>query len=104
MKFPEHKCGLQLSHNQHKDYYQTIDQYVAEQPDYFPFRNSEDLARCVSTNEIWELQWYPDTPIGFYRSVAPTLEECLAHALEIEARYLVEYERINNILAGSAHP
>lgn len=87
LRFPAHKCGLHLTHNQHRDYYESAVEYLRDN-DIDP----ETKARCIATDEIWELQWHPDTPVGFYRAVAPTLEECLALALDIETRALAERE------------
>lgn len=28
-------------------------------------------------NQIWEIQWYPRSPICFYYVCGPTLENCL---------------------------
>jgi hypothetical protein len=84
MKFPKHKCGLHLTHNAHKDYYEPIAEYV--QHDYADcFKDEEEKKRAVDTDEIWEIQWYPNTPVGFNKVAAPTLEEVLALALEVEA-------------------
>lgn len=37
----------------------------------------------IDTNEVWELQWYPDTPIGSYKVIGATLESVLKKAKEI---------------------
>lgn len=87
MKLPDHKCGLFLEHNVHKDYYQTAKQAIEEAPedmDMFPFKDEESRQRAIDTDEIWTLQWYPDTPIGSYKVAAPTLEELLEYAAEIK--------------------
>lgn len=85
MIFPKHKCGLHLTHNEHRDYYTKIENYVTE--DHADaFKDDDAKARSVATDEIWELQWYPNTPIGFMKVSAPTLDEVLAFALEVEAQ------------------
>lgn len=76
MKFPNHKCDLILHHNPHKGDYETIQQWVAENKMY-EWKDSESLRRAIATNEIWTLQWYPETPIGFLAVASPTLEELL---------------------------
>jgi hypothetical protein len=84
---PKHKCGLFLTHNQHKDYYQSAKETIEEQKEHEcppDWRNDEQKQRAIETNEIWELQWYPDTPIGCYAICAPTLKELLEFAKEIE--------------------
>ncbi len=81
--FPRHECGLHLTHNQHRDYYQTVEEYLRDEA-RISFESGEERALCLELNELWELQWYPDTPIGFYCVGASTLEKCLAFALESE--------------------
>ena len=84
MNFPKHKCGLYLDHNVHKGYYEPISEHV--QQDYMKdaFKDEAAKARTVETDEVWTLQWYPNTPIGFNKVAAPTLEEVLALALDVE--------------------
>lgn len=84
MNFPKHKCGLHLTHNQHRDYYQTLPQYLSDEHAQPSFKDASARQRAIDTGEIWELQWYPETPIGFHLVAAPTLDEVLAYALEVE--------------------
>lgn len=87
MKLPNHKCSLELTHNKHRDYYQTAAEAIAEReshgcpPDW---KDEEAKQRAIATDEIWELHWYPDTPIGFHAIYAPTLEELLAFAADFD--------------------
>ena len=32
---------------------------------------------CIDTNELWTLQWCPNTPIGFNAVAASTFEELI---------------------------
>ena len=86
MKLPRHECGLYLTHNRHKDYYETVQEHLShpslEDDDYFI--SPEDKQKCIDTNEIWELQWYPDTPVGFYKVVGSTLDIVLEQANQIQ--------------------
>lgn len=82
IKFPEHKIGLTLSHNKHKEYYLSIKDYILSE--HVEFSSEEEKNKVLETNEIWELQWYPDTPVGFYSVAAATLEECLRIANEVK--------------------
>jgi hypothetical protein len=67
---PEHKCGLYLSHNEHRDFYETVEKsYKA-----VDFVSPEEWHKAIAEDSVWVLQWYPDTPIGFYRIAASTLE------------------------------
>ncbi len=85
MIFPKHKCSMTLTHNRHLDYYDTAAQFIADDRNAFNFKSAEAVRRSIDTNEIWELQWYPDTPIGYYSVAAPTLDEVLVYAFEVEA-------------------
>lgn len=67
---PEHKCGLYLSHNEHLDVYDTIEEFY----DVDDFISLEEWHEALAKNSVWVLQWYPDTPIGFIRLAASTLE------------------------------
>lgn len=82
--FPKHKCGLHLTHNQHKDYYETVEKYF-ENPWMENWNIPEDeKKKMIETDEIWELQWYPDTPVGFYKVMGSTLESVLQQAKKVE--------------------
>lgn len=79
MNLPLHKCGLYLTHNEHRDLYQTALDYIKKRSlDQWENQEAKDIA--IKTNEIWQLQWYPDTPIGSIVVQAPTLEALLAWA------------------------
>ena len=67
---PDHKCGLYLEHNAHKDVYETIEEYY----DPGAFVSEKEWLKAVKANSVWKLQWYPDTPIGFYVVCASTLD------------------------------
>ena len=72
---PPHKCGLFLTHNEHKNYYETVairiqDGCIADRG----WVSEEEKQRAIDTDELWELQWYPDTPNGSYTLVASSLD------------------------------
>lgn len=78
--FPKHACSLSLEHNGHKGYYETVEDYIKGIEDHdldIDWSSETARARCIETNEVWELQWYPNTPIGFNLVMGPTLEEVL---------------------------
>lgn len=87
MKFPRHKAGLYLTHNQHKDYYETVEEHINEYANMGKddFVSPEDYQKCVDTNELWEIQWYPFTPISFFKVCGSSLEIVLQRAMEIDA-------------------
>ena len=84
-RFPQHACSLTLCHNPQRDYHQTVALYLDD--DYtgdLTFVSAEARALAITTDELWTLQWYPVTAIGFYAIAAPTLEALLGYAQEVE--------------------
>lgn len=79
VKWPEHKAGMCLTHNEHKDCYETIRDFLVNAG-----INPDDQAArsCIDADEIWCLTWYPDTPVCFCRVIAPSFRECLQKAME----------------------
>lgn len=85
MKLPKHKCGLYLEHNAHKDYYLTAEQELNENKfERYDEISEEDKKQCIELDSIWTLQWYPETPIGFYFVVGATLERVLELASSVD--------------------
>jgi hypothetical protein len=63
---PPHEGAAHVSHNPHKGYYLTVEQYEADgHMNADDWVSQESRAYAIEHNEVWELQWYPDTPIGF---------------------------------------
>lgn len=84
MKLPDHKCALYLGHNDHRNVYETVEQWLDDRDDLYGWPSAEAMQRAIATDEVWTLQWYPDTPIGFHAIAAPTLGELLEYAATIE--------------------
>ena len=76
-RLPAHKCGLYLTHNEHRDIYQPIEEWVRNNLDDDDWVTPEEKALAIAADEVWVLKWYPDTPVGFYRRVGSTLESVL---------------------------
>ena len=68
---PEHKCGLHLIHNEHRDVYETVEQFY----DVDDFISEEEWHKAVAEDSVWVLHWYPNTPVGFTRIAASTLDD-----------------------------
>lgn len=85
LKFPKHEGAMFIQHNEHLNYYQPVAEYIEEEDLTKSFRNPEELAKSVNTGELWVMQWYPDTPVGFIKIAAPTWEGLLEFARMIEA-------------------
>jgi len=72
---PKYGVALYISHNDHKCAYKSAEEHLNEHG----FRaeewiNREDFNRAKTDNSIWEIQCYPDTPIGSYTVYGSTLE------------------------------
>ena len=78
IKLPPHKASLSITHNDHKSVYETVAQWLANR-DVRPEEcgSSEEYQALQTGDELWEIQWYPETPIGFHRVYASTLERAL---------------------------
>lgn len=88
MIFPQHKASLHLTHNDHTTSYQTVTEWWKFQieccnADVDDWVNPEQLAKAIETNEVWELQWYPDTPVGFIVRYACDLDVLLEACKDI---------------------
>ena len=67
---PKHKCGLHISHNEHRDVYETVEEFY-EMDDFI---SKAEWEKAVAEDSVWVLHWYPETPVGFHRIAASTLE------------------------------
>lgn len=84
LRFPQHNCGLYLTHNEYRDCYQKITDFHSDDGDCWV--SEEQKAKAIETDNVWSLQWYPITPIGFYRLLACDLDVLLEKALELEGK------------------
>lgn len=66
-----------IFHNEHRCSYMTVEEYFHYNEYDEEDLSVEDRAECVRNDEVWELVWYPDTPVGQFRVVGPTLERVL---------------------------
>jgi hypothetical protein len=76
IKFPKHVC-LELTHNEHTVNYDSVEAYIKKYVDEESWISKEEKEKAISTNEIWELIWYPDTPGGYCSLCASSLEALL---------------------------
>jgi hypothetical protein len=78
VNWPEH-LSLTLSHNEHKNYYQTVAESIAAgDHGYDCWVSDEQMQKAITTDECWTLQWYPITPIGFNILSAADLDVLMA--------------------------
>lgn len=82
------KCGVYLTVNKHKDMYQSAENAINELNEQRgsqeePEIDEELKNRMIKEDSIYELQFYPDTPIGSYTVYGTSLEEIIGKASEI---------------------
>lgn len=78
------KCGVYLTVNEHRDYYDTPEQRLDElQSRECPPEISDEVrSGILSSGNIVELQFYPNTPVVFYVIVHHDVDEALRLALQ----------------------
>lgn len=78
--------GLSIECNEHKLYYQSAEDFLSEQNFQHPgfFISPEDRQKCIDTNTIWKISWYPDTPIGCCYILASSLPMALEHLFGVQ--------------------
>lgn len=93
MKLPRHEAQLFLAHNEHRNYYISAEEHIADLGLAEDFESPDSMRRAIETGSLWVLHWYPDTPVGFLRVAAPTLDELLAYAAKVEAADNAAYRK-----------
>lgn len=77
---PRH-CALSLGHNEHKVLYATVKEYLANVEamggEPVDFVAEGEREKAIASNELWELRWYPTTPVSFCEVYASSLEALL---------------------------
>lgn len=74
--FPLHKAGMSLEHNAHRNIYESAEDWIVNN-EWCDWESEDAKRKAIETDEIWTLQWYPQTPIGFCAVAAPTLADLL---------------------------
>ncbi len=78
---PKHAASLTISHNDHLGYYSTVAREIEDDGHGMDaWVSEEEKQRSIDTNEVWLMQWYPDTPVGFYTLAASSLGALLVGA------------------------
>lgn len=67
---PKQECSLYLTHNDHKIACQTVEDHY----DPADFVSDEEYIKAIATDNVWELHWYPVSPVGFHCIAASSLE------------------------------
>ena len=76
--------SLIISRNDgHASNYMTASEWIDCYPEMFGDVEPEHITAMRESGDIWEVHWYPDTPIGFYRVFRSTLNEAIDEAKAI---------------------
>ena len=84
MKLPRHEVALSIHHNEHKTYYSTVAEELSLLDSEPCWLSSEDRQKAIDNDDMWEIMWYPKTPVGFHRVAASSLEGVLQLACAID--------------------
>jgi hypothetical protein len=71
------KGSVSIEINPHKDYYQTIEEYINPED-----INSKVLKKIIDSNTLVELQFHPDSTVGFFIIYHYDLEVAIDTALK----------------------
>lgn len=74
--------SLTIEVNNHKDYFQSVSEYMSES-DKMEDLNTTIYNNMVSTNTIVEIQAYPRTPNGFYKTFHYDLDKAIDEMIDI---------------------
>ena len=80
------KCGVFFTANEHRDYYQKAEEWLIEQ-----MQDQSDIdeidkdvwKKMIDLDTIYALQFYPETPVGFYRIYHYDYDELVKTAINI---------------------
>jgi hypothetical protein len=78
---PKHAAALYITHNEHKGVYESVEDRYGHLEDC-DWVSPEEKQKAIELDSVWELHWYPDTPIGSYYVAASSLEAIQKHMVE----------------------
>lgn len=76
------KCGVHLHVNDHLDIYQTVENAVYELEGMGFVIDPDMRAKIIETGMLIDLQFYPHTPVGFYKMIHYDIEAALQEAID----------------------
>lgn len=80
-ELPKHDCELMLTHNPHKSNYETVEQHTETMS--ADWVSEEQKLKAFATQSLWELHWYPSTPVGFIAYAACDLDVLMLHCKDL---------------------
>lgn len=79
------KCGVHLTVNDHRDVYETVEQWLENMHDFAEDLEPDVREQMIANDTIIDLHFYPNTPVGFYKVLHHDLDAALEEALAITA-------------------
>lgn len=78
---PPHKGSCTISHNDHLNNYATVEQEEEFHAEWFKgsWVSGESREFAIKNNQLWSIQWYPETPVGFSNLCAGRWADIVAH-------------------------
>lgn len=78
--------SLNLGRNSdHSSNYMKASEWIEQNPEWFDGTPEADLAAMADTDTIWQLQIYPNTPVGFNVFCRATLDDLIDSAMSEES-------------------
>ncbi len=83
------KCGVYVTVNAHRDAHQNAQDWWRDRKwtmlvaDLDLIEKSPEFAVMMATDTVVEVQFYPDTPVSFYRVLHHDLASALAEAVKL---------------------
>lgn len=56
--------------------------YGGDEKDIIDWASDEEREKAIRENSVWTVQWYPDTPVGFFCVGASTLKAAVEFAIK----------------------
>jgi hypothetical protein len=79
------KCSVTLEYREFSRVYETLKENIDDGLTYVKNKNFLDgeLEKCLETDRYWCLQFYPQSPVGFYYAFSNDLDKLFDWALEV---------------------
>ena len=81
----EHSSLTVSFNDEHSPNYVTAKEWAEKYGGYGPedgWWSEQDRYKALSKNSVWTIQWYPDTPVGFYVVRASSFEGAIRAFIE----------------------
>ncbi len=85
---PAHAAGATIQHNDHLGSYRTVAEQETDMPEWFDgaWVSEESRQFALEHNELWSVQWYPRSPVGFENVCAGRWADIMAHFMMEEVK------------------